>query len=64
MGLSLLPNFLKEGGGGGGGGGRPTKEVEGGGGGGGGGLDRISILRGGCWEREGDFFQGRGATFS
>ena len=23
-----------------------------------GGLDRISILRGGCWERGGDFFQG------
>ena len=23
------------------------------------GLDRISIFRGGCWERGGDFFQGR-----
>ena len=22
------------------------------------GLDRISILRGGCWEKRGDFFQG------
>ena len=28
----------------------------------GGGLGRISIFRGGCWERGGDFFQG-GCSF-
>ena len=27
------------------------------------GLDGISIFRGGCWERGGDFFLGRGCSF-
>ena len=50
------------GGGGGGGAGAKISKSVGGGGGGGGGLGRISIFRGGCWERGGDFFQG-GCSF-